>query len=326
MPRLVHAKAEHVQQIYRESHPLWGAGLTLDDYIGLWSELSNTDWALEHVRFFVWLNDDGALLSSLKMYRPQLQLLGEVERTVVLGAIFTPRHLRRQGHAAAAMRAALDVGYAAGAASAMLFSDIGARYYENFGFESIPADEHWGALESRMAQPPEGWALREMRAEDLPRVRQMHQQFGARRPFAIVRDDEHWEFVQRRADGFFARLRSSHLRQRWQVATAAGEVVGYLISVEGRGEWNVREVGALGGEFGGMADVLRLGAHEALSAGMRRFYAWLPHELLEYLEDWKIQSRPRRGALPMVLPLSGTVELPALQVPGACYIPFQDQF
>ena len=326
MPRLVHAQAEHVQQIYRESHPLWGAGLSLEDYVGLWNEVSSTDWAKENVRFFVWLADDGRLLSSLKMYRPQLQLLGEVERTVVLGAIFTPRLMRRKGHAAAAMRAALDVGYAAGAASAMLFSDIGSSYYENFGFEPIPADEHWGALEASLANPPDGWTMRDMVVEDLPLVRQMHGEFGSSRPFAIVRDDDHWEFVQRRAESFFERLRSSHLRQRWQVATLHGEVAGYLISVEGRGEWNVREVGALGGHFSGMANVLRTGAVGALSNGLRRFYAWLPHELLEYLEEWKIHSRPRRGALPMVLPLSGTVELPALQVPGACYIPYQDQF
>ena len=195
------------------------------------------------------------------------------------------------------MQAALDVGYAAGAASAMLFSDIGARYYESLGFESIPATEQWGVLEPSLASPPDGWAMREMGAEDLPTVRQMHEDFGSSRPFAIVRDDGHWEFVQRRAESFFERLRSSHLRQRWQVATLHGEVVGYLISVEGRGEWNVREVGALGGDFSAMANVLRTGAEEALSNGLRRFYAWLPQELLEYLEDWKIHSRPTAGGV-----------------------------
>ena len=75
-----------------------------------------------------------------------------------------------------------------------------------------------------------------------------------------------------------------------------------------------------------MARVLRLGAADAARSGLRRFYAWLPREVLEYLEDWEIRSSSRRGAVPMLLPLDGMVEIPALQVPGAAYIPYQDQF
>ncbi len=59
---------------------------------------------------------------------------------------------------------------------------------------------------------------------------------------------------------------------------------------------------------------------------MRRFYAWLPHELLEHLSDWEIRSSSRRGAVPMLLSLDGMAEIPSLQVPGAAYIPYQDQF
>ncbi|MFB3117751.1 MAG: GNAT family N-acetyltransferase, partial [Myxococcota bacterium] len=313
MPRLVVAEPSHVERIYRESHALWGAGLTRRDYLELWHEVSSTPGGRENVRFYVWLGDDGEILSSLKIYRPKLQLLGQCGRAIVLGAIFTLRAQRRRGHAAAAVRAALDAGYAAGSRAAMLFSDIGTRYYDAFGFREIPADEQWGPLRARQDDVPQGWTLREMESRDLPAIIEMHDAFCAGRPFAILRDAEHWEFVRTRAFSFFQRLGNADVRQRWRVAERRGEIVGYLITVEGRGEWNVREVGALGGGFEQMARVLRLAAAEAARSGLRRFYAWLPRELLEHLADWEIRSSSRRGAVPMLLSLDG-VDVPALQV------------
>ena len=184
--------------------------------------------------------------------------------------------------------------------------------------DAIPPDDSLTVFTAR--------SIRTMEPEDFAEVEEMHRCFSEQRPFAVLRDPEHWEFVRRRADSFFSRLNSPHLQQQWQVVVEGSRLVGYLITVEGRGEWNVREVGAVEGDFGTMARILRFGARSAIDRGLRRFYAWLPHELLEHLDDWPIRARPRRGALPMVMPLSGVVELPALQVPGACYIPYQDQF
>ncbi len=326
MPRLVVADSSHVERIYRESYALWGAGLSRRDYRELWNEISSTAWGQENVRFYVWLADDDEILSSLKIYRPRLLLFGECERAIVLGAIFTPRAQRRRGHAAAAVRAVLDAGRADGVRAAMLFSDIGTRYYDAFGFHEIPAEEQWGPLRAGQDDVPPGWTLREMQTEDLPAVIEMHDAFCAGRPFAILRDAGHWEFVRTRAFSFFERLGSAHIRQRWRVAESNGRIVGYLITVEGRGEWNVREVGAVGGGFDQMARVLRLAAAEAVRSGLRRFYAWLPREVLEHLANWEIRSSSRRGAVPMLLTLDGMTEIPALQVPGAAYIPYQDQF
>lgn len=325
MPRLVPAEPSNIARIYRESHALWGVGLSRRDYRELWDEIGATRWGREHARFYAWLDDDGQILSSLKVYRPELMVLGQRERAVVLGAIFTPRALRRRGHAADAIQAALDLGRATGATTAMLFSDIGTRYYARLGFREIPASEQWGPIPVNL-DPPQGRTLREMTPADLPTVARMHAEFCAGRPFAILRDLEHWEFIRTRALGFFERARSAHVRQRWIIVEHRGEPEGYLLSVEGRGEWNVREVGARGGDFARMAGVVELGAVDALRSGLRRFYAWMPQELLEHLPRWKIRSRSRRGALPMVSALTGMLEIPALQVPGVAYIPYQDQF
>jgi len=326
MPRLVVAEPSQVQRIYRESHALWGAGLTRLDYLELWDEVRSTPWGRENARFYVWLGSGDEILSSLKIYRPRLQLQGESRRAIVLGAIFTPRAQRRRGHAAAALRAAIEVGHDMGANAAILFSDIGTNYYEALGFRELPAEEQWGPLRVPADRSRQDWALRDMQPDDLPAMIEMHDAFCAERRFAFLRDQRHWEFIRTRAFSFFERLGSAHVRQRWRVAECDGRVVGYLITVEGRGEWSVREVGARGGEFEGMARVLSLGVAAAAHSGLRRFYAWLPRELLDHLEDWEIRSGSRRGAVPMLLPLTGVIEIPALQVPGAAYVPYQDQF
>ena len=47
---------------------------------------------------------------------------------------------------------------------------------------------------------------------------------------------------------------------------------------------------------------------------------------LARLRDWRINSRARRRAVPMILPLDGAVNVRRLDAPGQAYLPFQDQF
>jgi hypothetical protein len=141
-----------------------------------------------------------------------------------------------------------------------------------------------------------------------------------------MRDEEHWEFLLARTSGFFRRLRDTKVRSRFTVVTRDGEFAGYLIAVEGRGEWNVREIGAVGGEPETMAAVLAVGARAAQRAGLRRFYSWLPPELPHRLTNWNVQNQRRRRALPMVLPLDGSIRTDVLQDPETAFIPYQDQF
>jgi len=101
--------------------------------------------------------------------------------------------------------------------------------------------------------------------------------------------------------GYFERLRDSSVRQCCRIALDNGRFAGYLITVEGRGEWNIREVGAAGGEARTMATILRLGAYQARRTGARRFYGWLPPEVVDLLDDWPLKRRLRSKALPMIL-------------------------
>jgi len=326
MPRLIAATPFQIEAIYRESHGLWGAGLTRADYLGLWHDISRTDWARCHAHFQVWLDEASGVLSSLKVYFPLARIGERVDRLVVLGAIFTPSGMRRRGFATEMIRHVLKQAHDQGRPLALLFSDIGTAFYEQMGFRTLNAQEQWSPLWRARRSAPRGWKLQPMEPSDVGEIRQAHQASLARRSLAVVRDDAHWEFLRVRSESFFARLADSRVVQRCRVVRYEGKFIGYVLSVEGHGEWNVREAGAAGGDPQRIADVLRLDAQRARRAGMVRFYGWLPPEVVEELPEWRIETRRRQRAVPMILPLDGTDEAVPFDDPAACYIPYQDQF
>jgi hypothetical protein len=155
-----------------------------------------------------------------------------------------------------------------------------------------------------------GFSLDDMEDRELPAVARAHRASSDARRIALLRDREHWDF----------------LRVRSVVARRDGRFAGYLITVEGRGEWNVREVGAAGGDPEVMADIVRVGSAEAWHAGLRGFYGWLPPSVAVRLRDSGIRSRSRTRAQPMILPLAPGVDVRELASAEHGFIPFQDQF
>jgi predicted N-acetyltransferase YhbS len=326
MSRLINASREQVEEVYKESHGIWGAGLSVERYIDLWREISDLPWSRKHLKFLVWLDEEGRILSSMKLYRPRVQLLGRISRAVVLGAIYTPKAHRGRRHASDMVRALLRERRRRGDTVALLFSDIGTSYYETLGFRALPAEEQLGDLSRAINGIARDWELRRSKDEDLHAIRRAHSEFTAGRPLALIRDEQHWQFLDVRAAGYFSRLKDPRIKQHCRVAFHNGSFAGYLITVEGRAEWNIREIGAAGGDISIMATIFRMGACEARRSGLRRFYGWLPPELIGLLDDWRLESRPRSKALPMIQFLAQETDLDLLQSVEAAYLPYQDQF
>ncbi len=325
LPRLRPARRHEIAAIFKESHALWGAGLTYPAYLDMWLELMDTPWAKDHFEHLVWVEDDETVLSSLKLYRPLVRVLGRTGPVSVIGAVFTPRALRGLGHAAALMRAVLQEALAESESLAMLFSDIGLPYYEALGFRAFSAEETAGRLE-RHDPPPPGWQLRPMTPEHLPDVVRAHADSCAGRPIAVLRDREHWEFLLARAAGYFKRLDGSDLSRRYRVAEHHGRFAGYLVALEGDAGWSVREVGALGADPESLSAILRLGAGEARRAGLRKVHGWLPRDAAGWVPEWRLAFRSRQNAIPMLRSLAAPVDLGPLDAPGAAFIPYLDQF
>lgn len=324
MSVLREATEAEIAAILRESHSLWGAGLDAASYRALWMELLATSWGREHFRFLVWVGPEGALLSSMKLYRPIVRLDGREERASIFGAVFTPRSRRRRGHAAAMIRAAMSDASARGERLTALFSDIGTAYYERLGFRALPAEEARGTLAS--SESPQGYRFRPMSVDDIEPVRQAHDDSIRSRSFGMIRDAGHWRFLVERTAGFFSRLDGSDLASRFRVAERDGRFAGYLVAMATRREWSLREAGAPGNDPAVISAILRLGAAEATAAGLRGVRGWMPRDYAELVPEWRLRFEPRRRAVPMIARLDGPTDVSELPSADAAFVPYLDQF
>lgn len=312
-----------IRRIYRESYSLWGIGLTPEGYFGLWQDIRATDWGSRYLDFLTW-EDGGAILSSMKRYRPLVRSDGSTGRATVIGAVYTPARYRREGHAAAMIRAVLDEARGAGDRLALLFTDIGTAYYRGLGFQTLPATSAMaGLIPAR--QPIHGpIELSPVGPACLPQVREAHDAGMSGPGLHIVRDREHWDFILTRADRYFSRAAGSG--QRFLAAHRAGSFIGYLVDMEADGEWEIREVGSTDGSPETMADILRAAACEKPRRTVRAAYGWLPPALIECLPDWDWTVLPRDRAIPMIATIGATdiSDPPAGRLNS--FFPYMDQF
>lgn len=324
MPRLVVPTAAQIRTVLEESHALWGAGLSLGDYLGMWEELAATPWGRKWFAWRALADDDGRILSSLKLYRPAVRVGGAVSRAAAIGAVYTPRAHRRRGHAAALIRATLDEAARRRETTGLLFTDIGTAYYAALEFEALPCEDLVGTL----APPgrPSRVAFRPVALSDLDAMARAHDRFCAPRTLAILRDRDHWEFLLARAGSFFRRLDGSGLGRRFVVAVEHGAPVGYVVGVEGSGEWNLREAAAYDGSAETLARILRAAAATAHAAGAQIVWGWLPRSWMPIVPEWRLVPRPRARAIPMIRPRPDAAAAPGIDTVDGALIPYLDQF
>lgn len=136
MAQLIHADAAMQARILEATYPIWNEGLTSDGY-ARWNTVQlRTPWGAGHLRR-VALVDGDDLLASAKWYDLDVMLDGKSLRVLGIGAVFTPAHHRGQGHAADLMYQMMSEATSTGYDAAVLFSEIGAEYYERMGFTAI---------------------------------------------------------------------------------------------------------------------------------------------------------------------------------------------
>ncbi len=326
MPRFVTPTAEQIRSVLRESHALWGAGLSVADYVGMWEEMAESRWGRAWYSWRALVDDQGSVLSSLKLYRPALRLGEAKGRAAAIGAVFTPRALRRRGHAAELIRAVLDEAVERGDRSALLFTDIGTEYYRALGFTPLPCEDAVGTLAGAATRAPRGVTFRAMTVDDIDAVASAYDASCAGRPIAFLRDRDHWEFLLLRAATFFRRLDHSDLERRFMIAMESSRPIGYLVAVFGPGEWNLREAEAFDHDPGTLARILAAGAADASAAQATTVWGWIPRAVWPHVSAWRLRARPRLRAIPMIRALGG-YELPdRLDTVDGAFIPYLDQF
>ncbi|MBS2026243.1 MAG: GNAT family N-acetyltransferase [Deltaproteobacteria bacterium] len=121
---------------------LWGGGLPEDKFVAWQRRLADSSESAGRYRLLGLFDQDaGELLSALKAYTFEGSVEGEPVRVLGIGAVFTPERLRKRGFASRLLHLAMEDARLRGHDCALLFSDIGTRYYEELGFFALESNE-----------------------------------------------------------------------------------------------------------------------------------------------------------------------------------------
>lgn len=272
MPTLSPASPDQLIEILDETFPLWGEGLDRAGY-GRYNEAQRrTPWGGRHLQRLVLL-DGRRWVSTAKRYELRGRLDGRDIRILGIGAVFTPKPLRRQGYAAALIQRMLDAATKEGFEAALLFSEIGSQYYQQLGFAGVPLTQLSLAV-NRMKGPP-GIALRSGEPRDLDAIAEMNRRQAEGYRFAMLRDPVYVSYAIAKKRMLAAAGPQGRRNVEFFVVEEGGRAAAYLVLFEVGEYWMITECGdrdPSGARVGAMlqsllADTARRPA---------RIRAWLP--------------------------------------------------
>ena len=281
MSRLTPVDGAMHDRILDDTHPLWHDGLTRERY-GLYNRgQMQTPWGARRLTRLA-LVDRGQLLASAKRYDLATDVDGHLVPTLGIGAVFTPPDQRRHGHAARLIEMLCSEAKADGARMALLFSEIGPRYYERLGFRAVPIREVEVTVQQRPGAP--AMLVRFGDDKDLASAAEMHNRRTALYRFGLRYDADwlHYSLAKKR---LLAALGPSAARQiEFFVAEEGSQAVAWiLLHVTGRDRagyvesWSLEGCGdrdPSGARVGAMLQTL-LARSPANAPPLIR--AWWPH-------------------------------------------------
>ncbi|MBU6428336.1 MAG: GNAT family N-acetyltransferase [Cyanobacteria bacterium REEB65] len=147
------ASGELRDRALEQTHPLWGAAVSLAEYRRRTAEAMDTAWGHENYHLYVVLGPNGDVQASCKVYELPMWALGRPVRTIGLGAVFTAPEHRRAGIATRMLKALMARYADRGFRLATLFSDVAPTLYERLGFRQL-ASKTYQAARDLMPPPP----------------------------------------------------------------------------------------------------------------------------------------------------------------------------
>jgi hypothetical protein len=274
--RLEAASRAALDQILRDTYPVWGGGLTFEKYAKFQAAERRTAWGSAHIERMA-LFDGARLLASVKRYDLAARVDGRIRRVLGLGALFTPKELRGRGAASAMLAHLVDAANTEGFEFALLFSDVGPVLYERLEFVPIPLDATTLRVRTKAGAP--AMLVRAGDDKDLAHVTELSLTRASRARFALDRTEDFIRhgISKRRLQ---AGLGPPGLRQvEFLVAEEGHMTVAYLVCSVHNGEWTIEEAGdrdPAGARLGAMLQVML--AREP-SRDPPRISGYWPHDL-----------------------------------------------
>ena len=245
-----------LDQILRDTYPVWGGGLSFDAYTGFETAQRRTSWGASHTER-VALLDGSRVLASARRHDLTARVDGRIRRVIGIGAVFTPRELRGRGAASALVAHLVDAANTPGYEFALLFSDIGPLLYERLDFVPVPLEV--ATLRVHRSNGAPAMLVRSGDDRDLAHITELSASRAARARFALDRSEEYIRYaISRRR--LLAGLGPAGLRQtEFLVAEEGHMAVAYMVCSICNGEWTIEEAGdrdPTGARLGAMLQVM----------------------------------------------------------------------
>ncbi len=274
-----------LDQILRDTYPIWGGGLTFGAYASFETAQRRTNWGSSHTER-VALLEGTRVLASARRHDLTARIDGRIRRVLGIGTIFTPRELRGRGAASALIAHLVDAANTEGYEFSLLFSDIGPSLYERLDFVPVPLEAATLRVGRKDGAP--AMLVRSGEDKDLGHITELSAARAATARLALDRSEDYIRHaISRRR--LLAGLGPAGLRQvEFLVAEEGHMAVAYLVCSVHNGEWTIEEAGdrdPSGARLGAMLQVML--AREP-SLAPPTIGGWWPHDVtppqLESLE------------------------------------------
>jgi GNAT superfamily N-acetyltransferase/L-amino acid N-acyltransferase YncA len=289
-----------------QTFPLWNDGLTRARYGQYNHAQFKTHWGAGRLRR-VGLVEQGTLAASAKRYVLEARLDGRAVTVLGIGAVFTPPALRGRGYGRRLMAALLEDGRVRGCALALLFSEIGAPFYERLGFTTVPICEADLVVSPSRGAP--AMLVRSGEPDDLPSVAEIQKRMAERARFSLAYDPSWLQYSLAKKRLLAAFGEAGRREVEFFVAEEGARPVAWLLlQVTGRGRAGYREAWTLegcgdrdptGARIGAMLQTL-VARSPADGPGLIR--AWWPEGIRP--PQVAIAPRPAPSITMMTCPLS----------------------
>lgn len=280
MAVLALAEGPVLRKILAETHKIWSDGLTPPAYERYWAAQLATPWGQRGLRRYA-LMDGAAVLASAKLYTFDAMLNSHPVRVVGLGAVFTQPEHRGRGTARELIDRLLEKTTADGADLALLFSEIGADYYERLGFTTIPTNLHTLRVTESDRHGAPATLVRSGDDRDLAAIAALGATRAPEYRFHLTRDRDliHYAIAKKR---LLAGLGPSGARQvEFFVAEEGATAVAYVLLTLKRdrstSEWTLEEYGDRDPSGARVGAILQALIARDPAEARRPLRTWLPH-------------------------------------------------
>jgi hypothetical protein len=232
-----------------------------------------TVWGREHLHRLA-LVDHDTLLASAKRYDLRATVRGEAVGVLGIGAVFTPADRRGQGHARQLIDLMIADAAARGCRYALLFSEIGASYYESLGFRAVPRT--LGTIDLVYKPGAPATLVRSAEREDLPAIAAISARYQATAAFGLERPADQIAFFLARRRLLAGLAPSGQRAVEMFVAEEGRRPVAYVFITRGPQGSMLEECGdndPTGARVGAMLQVLNARMPAEQASPLR---GWLP--------------------------------------------------